>query len=455
MTIYEPNPANLSSFGITSPGWIYDSIFQEVDLETGELIFEWRASQHYRVEDSFHSIEAEARRPDSSGRLTISPGTERDAAWDFFHINSIDKDDGGNYYVSSRYMHTVTCVGPTGDIRWILGGKRNQFTDLSSGAATNFSFQHHATMHENNTLTVFDNGKYDADSKNADYSRGLIITLDPENMTATLAQDFVHPDHLLVGSQGSVQILPDSGHALVGWGYAPAYTEFDAHGNVLCDVHLAPKVTFNFGWVKNYRTFRTSSWVGKPTSSPGVFLRPRDGVVYVSWNGATEVDRWLLQGRDEPSDTGDDGELFVDISSTEKQGFESSIDIDSDMPTYIRVAAVDRNGDVLGYTPVLDRRVGNAPSEIPWIVVLVAVMTCFGIFVWRKRGVAGACACACRQALRRAVADFKLRLRRRRTVGEYLGLKEALEVQAEEDENDHDHDDNDNYAFQSDPDLES
>ncbi|EXJ90318.1 hypothetical protein A1O1_03417 [Capronia coronata CBS 617.96] len=435
MTIYEPTPADLSSFGIVSQGWIYDSLFQEIDLETGELIFEWRASEHYRIDETFHSIEAETRRPDSSGNRVASIGTRRDAAWDFFHINSVDQDDRGNYYVSSRYMHTVTCISPTGDIRWILGGKRNQFTDLSDGAATSFSFQHHATMHENNTLTIFDNGKYDANSKNAKYSRGLIITLDTENMTATLVQDFVHPDHLLVGSQGSIQLLPDSGHALVGWGYAPAYTEFDADGTVLCDVHIAPKIVFGFGWVKNYRTFRSSSWTGKPTTSPDVFLRPRDEVLYVSWNGATEVDRWLLQGRetvksaDSDSDSDDEGELFVDLSSTKKQGFESSVDIDSDMPTYIRVVAVDRNGNVLGYSQVLNRDVGNAPREIPLFAILAAVLSCFGFVIWRTGNPISRV-----HGMRKAVVQ----LYRRTSVTDYLSLKEALRVQDDDPEEDGD-----------------
>jgi len=247
MTVYKGTTADLTAFGIASQGWIYDSIFQEIDIETGELLFEWRASEHYRIEDTFHTIEAEARRPDSSDRTDSAIGMESKSAWDFFHINSVDKDTQGNYYISSRYMHSITCISPSGEIVWILGGKQNQFTDLSNGAATNFKFQHHARVHENNILTIFDNGKYDARSDNAEYSRGLLVRLDLANMTATVLQEYVHPDRVLVGSQGSVQLLPDSRHAVVGWGYVPAFTEFDTDGSVLCDVHIAPSIVWNLG----------------------------------------------------------------------------------------------------------------------------------------------------------------------------------------------------------------
>jgi hypothetical protein len=387
MTIYAARPADLSAFGVSSQGWIYDSIFQEIDLETGDLLFQWRAADHYRLEDSFHTLEAEARRPVTSDRDGNAIGAEPKSAWDFFHINSIDKDAQGNYYISSRYMHTVTCISPTGEILWILGGKRNQFTDLSLGAATNFSFQHHATLHENNTLTIFDNGKYDSRSDNAEHSRGLVVSLDLDDMTATLLQEYVHPTHVLVGSQGSIQLLPDSGHALVGWGYVPAYTEFDTDGTVLCDVHIAPSIVWGFGWVKSYRTFRSSSWTGRPYSPPTVYLRPRDGVIYVSWNGATEVDRWLLQGHTDVLQSSSGADMFEDLVSIKKETFESSLKITAEMPTYIRLAALDRNGDVLGYSEVLNRRIGNAPSELPRLVIsMVFVLTLCAIFCfWTGR----------------------------------------------------------------------
>ncbi|OAP60095.1 hypothetical protein AYL99_05097 [Fonsecaea erecta] len=396
MTVYDPTPANLSAFGVVGQGWIYDSVFQEVDIETDELIFEWRASEHHEIQDTFHTIEAEAQRPDTSGRRISHIGESPQTAWDFFHINSIQKDEEtGNYYVSSRYMHAVTCISPRGDVLWILGGKRNHFTDLSQGRATNFSFQHHMRMHENNTVTLFDNGKYDHLFENAEYSRGLVISLDLEKMTATLVQEYVHPDHRLVGSQGSIQLLPESGRALVGWGYVPAYTEFDTQGEVLCDVHIAPSIFWGLGWVKSYRTFRTSSWVGKPTTPPDLYLRPRDERAYVSWNGATEVHTWVLQGRAETETeirrglNGTEDDSYHDLAHIRKEKFETSFQLQADMARYLRVAALDRQGHVLGYTNVVDRTIGNAPSEgdFRFVVATCALFVgfCLGWYLWNRR----------------------------------------------------------------------
>ncbi|KAJ9620954.1 hypothetical protein H2203_007540 [Taxawa tesnikishii (nom. ined.)] len=93
MTAYDPIQADLSSVGGASNGWIFDSVFQEVDIESGELLFQWRASDHYQVNESFASLGEK--------------GGSIETAWDYFHINSIDKDSSGNYYISSRYMHTL------------------------------------------------------------------------------------------------------------------------------------------------------------------------------------------------------------------------------------------------------------------------------------------------------------------------------------------------------------
>lgn len=113
------------------------------------MILEWHASEHYDSVDTFHTIEAEERRSDSSDSDVSAIGMELKSAWDFFHINTIDKDAQENYYVSSRCMQFVTCFSPLGDLLWVLGGKRNKFMNMSEVKATNVKFQHHARTHEN------------------------------------------------------------------------------------------------------------------------------------------------------------------------------------------------------------------------------------------------------------------------------------------------------------------
>ena len=42
-TVFEPIQYNLSAYGVSQPvGWVLEGIFQEIDIQTGEVLFEWR-----------------------------------------------------------------------------------------------------------------------------------------------------------------------------------------------------------------------------------------------------------------------------------------------------------------------------------------------------------------------------------------------------------------------------
>jgi len=360
MTIYEVIPADLTSFHARANGWIYDCLFQEIDIATGKLLFQWRSSEHYNVSETYAPI----------GHF----GRKKKDAFDYFHINSINKDPQGNYYISSRYMHTVTCISPSGEIIWILGGKRNNFTDLSSGAATSFSWQHHANWHPNNTITIFDNSATDF-TKSSDRSRGLSISLDLDAMTATLNAAYAPSQKLLSSSQGSVQILPDSGNVFVGWGHEAAYSEFTADGEMLCDVRWGSSMFFDWGWAKSYRAFKTH-WVGKPNTIPSLAMENSKDVIYISWNGATEVRRWRVldvkapEEAEEDQEEQDEEDQWVEVS---KEGFESKIELsnlneeeDEELGQYFRVAAIDGVGKILAYSRIVNRATGRFVNSKTW-----------------------------------------------------------------------------------------
>lgn len=102
-SVFAASPADLRVAGGFKNGWIWDGVFQEVDIETNKLLFEWRASDHF----SFEEVE----------RGREGNGDSADQPWDFFHINSVDKDERGNFLVSSRYMNCLVYIdGRTGDI---------------------------------------------------------------------------------------------------------------------------------------------------------------------------------------------------------------------------------------------------------------------------------------------------------------------------------------------------
>lgn len=133
---YEVVQADLSSIGITNEdAHVWDSLFQELDIETGELLFQWRASEHFMYKNSY----AEQKAASKAFPL------------DFFHINSVEKDKPGNYLVSSREGHAILYIGGRnaeipGQILWQLGGKRNYFRDIGgeNATATSFVGQHDA-----------------------------------------------------------------------------------------------------------------------------------------------------------------------------------------------------------------------------------------------------------------------------------------------------------------------
>lgn len=417
ITVYNPVPADLTSVGGPEQGWALDCLVQEIDIDTGDLVFEWSAVKHVAINDTVRKFAGE------------DDGTTPETAFDFFHLNSIDVDDEGNYILSARHTSSILCVAPRdngGEILWTLGGKSNAFRDVSGGA-TDFMYQHDARHHGNATLSLFDNAAAERAGPASPHahSRGLLVRLDTTAMTATLVRAYADPANPRAAlSQGSMQVLGD--RVVLGYGWLPFVTELasdnddddednnDEEGDrVLCAVELAPWVSARWGLVNSYRAFKAASWVGRPTAPPAVYFDAAAARVYVSWNGATEVRRWVLQGaewtglRDSANTNinstpnananvnanaaGTDAEAgFVDLGDVVKDSFETAFDVASHMPWYLRVAAVDRDGNVLAHSRIVDRRVRRALGErvrevLVWGVEVVA-FTIAVLAVLRRRG---------------------------------------------------------------------
>ena len=66
--------------------------------------------------------------------LPINPGQAGSGynssdAWDYFHINSVDKNADGDYIISARDACSVHKInGTDGSIIWRLDGKNSSFT---------------------------------------------------------------------------------------------------------------------------------------------------------------------------------------------------------------------------------------------------------------------------------------------------------------------------------------
>lgn len=271
---------DVTAVGGPPDGLIQDCAFQEVDVATGDVRFTWRATDHFDLTETFGD-----------------PYEDRENGWDWFHMNSQFKTRDGNYLISSRHLRAIALLdGATGERIWQLGGQRNSFLDLSDGRATNFAYQHHARFVDDSytELTFYDNHAMHPSSPTpgceVDCSRGVRVRLDFDAMTAELVHELYHPVGVQAWAQGGYQSLPGGG-ALISWGTVPALTEFTAAGEVVMDIQLGPWFGAQEGEVNTYRVYKTN-WVAQPRWRPEIAVV--GSVVYVSWNGATDVASWSL-----------------------------------------------------------------------------------------------------------------------------------------------------------------
>lgn len=354
-TAYQAQPYDLSPFGMSENiGWIHNSLFQEISVETGELLFEWRSLDHEETSPKYGQV-----LPGET--LAGGKGTTASDAWDYFHINSVDKNENGDYLISSRHTSALYLIsGKDGRVLWQLDGWL-----LSSHFQKDFYFssQHDARWQHSNTthttISLFDNA-YDEfkphDNQTHPYSRGLIFVIDNEAKTATFSHEYKHhaPNGppILSGSQGNFQLLPN-GNAFLGWGAQPFFSEHLASGApVLHASFIDPTRS-----TTNYKA-RKYNWTAVPAHDPALWSYSYDGSTatsfYVSWNGATTVRTWRVC----VSDSGVGGP-WRRVGEAQKGGFETVLRWDG-FARWAFAEAVDGEGRVLRRSGVVEVFV---PSE--------------------------------------------------------------------------------------------
>jgi hypothetical protein len=333
-------------------GWVNNNLFQEVDVETGKLLFQWNALDHFSIMDSFYTHPL-------AGYWDTMP-------YDWFHINSVEKDDQGDYLISARHLGSLIKInGTTGDVVWTLGGKQNTFKDISNGEATSFSWQHDGRWldQDQGTLTLFDNSDAGPLHLDASYSTARMIQINTTDNTAKLLHKYISDRHTRAASQGSVQVLPSTNTVFVGWGHSPVFSEFDIDGTLLCEAHYGAQYISQFSRVTSYRSLK-ADWVGAPIEPPRAKIQA--GKLYVSWSGATEVATWTLQSVDPSIDA-----EFTDIDVVDKVAFETAFllpETSSEME--YRVVACDDEGNVLGTSDIATEDNTMTPATSVWSVLL-------------------------------------------------------------------------------------
>ncbi|KAI5479247.1 hypothetical protein MNV49_003941 [Pseudohyphozyma bogoriensis] len=304
-----PLPADLSIHGGSPRGFKSDTRIQEIDIDTGKVVWEWRVSDHMGLENSCPEIFPR-----------------------------------GWQGMTQHYPTPVMYVsGKTGDVLWQIGGKNSSFTH-SEGSQ--FLFQHDARLLSpilpSNvfTMSLFDNASIHPNLTSPEHTaRGLILKVDLNKMTVDVHREYKLENMTFVDHQGSMQVLED-GRVLVGWGSRPFFTEFAADGTVIRHKQFA---TYRAG-APAYRV-RKSKWVGRPSTPPDFAFGKDESVGYASWNGATEVKEWALV-----TGTGESAGSWKgrEVGRVKRRGFETSLDLKSLLrgqrqayPRFFAVAGID------------------------------------------------------------------------------------------------------------------
>ena len=120
VTVYRIVPGqDLSAFGGSAAGVVYDSGVQEYNIKTGKLVYTWDALNPGGT-PNIPLSESEQPAPPAAA----PPGTP----WDAYHINSIQLLPGNQMLVSMRNTWAAYLVNTkTNQTIWTLGGKASSF----------------------------------------------------------------------------------------------------------------------------------------------------------------------------------------------------------------------------------------------------------------------------------------------------------------------------------------
>lgn len=313
---YQVAPYDLSPIGGAEDAMTLDSVIEEVDVATGEVLFHWSGLASIPLHES-----------DMPAQLAVG------VPYDHLHVNAISIDDDENLLVTARSNSALYKVDrTTGEVIWKLGSGYSTFV-LDVGVRSNWI--HDGQSVGDNVYRIFDNGANDYFEGYE--SRVVWIRTDVDTGVATFVRQVTHPEHLSSIAEGNAQDLPN-GNTVVGWGRAGRITEFSPAGDVLFDAETPS----GRGWT-TYRVFR-QEWTGRPGTPPAVTF---DGEhVHAVWNGATGVATWrLLAGRSESD--------LRPVGTADWDGLDTAIELpEDDQAGFVKVEALDADGQVMGASPI-------------------------------------------------------------------------------------------------------
>lgn len=211
-----------------------------------------------------------------------------------------------------------------------------------------FSRQHDARFRIVNAthtvISLLNNAADDKAQRSANVSVALVIMLDMAWMTARVERRYERPDGGLSKVTGNVQILSNR-NVVVCWSEGGYITEFTEDGKVVLEARFLAREFVT------YRAYK-ARWTGKPVDMPNLKVQmirsegKAKTLAWVSWNGATEVVRWVFYGGDTAGEEGEketkEGRTtaaFKLLGSAHSSGFETAFVYD-DFAEYVYAEAV-------------------------------------------------------------------------------------------------------------------
>jgi hypothetical protein len=304
------NTVDMSKYvsgGLTT-ATVGETVLQEF-TPAGELIFQWRAWDHYDIRD-----------------LRLDSPTA--SSMRFPHMNAIEIDTDGHILVSCRHLSEVTKINrDTGEIIWRLGGAHSDFTFVSD-SLNGFENQHSIRVVGTNRYTLFDNG----DLHNPSVSRAVEYELDLTNHTARVVWQYPPTPTTSLYSfyMGNVQRLPN-GNTLINWavGNLPKLTEVRPNGTK----------AFEMNWQAGYEAYRVwrCPWQGVALK-PNLIIETYPDSVVLLFNkfGDSTVSYYRIYGGTSPNPT--------QVLATSPVTMATLQNLQNNQMYYFRVTAVSTNG---------------------------------------------------------------------------------------------------------------
>ncbi len=279
-----------------------------------ELIFEWRAWDHFDIRDTY-----------VPGENELTANFIR-----FPHMNAVDIDTDGHILLSSRHHSEVTKINrQTGEIIWRLSGPKNQFTFIND-PLNGFENQHDIRNVGPNRYTVFDNGN----EHEPPQTRAVEYEIDTDAMTATVVWQYDNSGDHYSHYMGNAQRLPN-GNTFINW----AASRSDRLSQLVSEVTPGGEPVYRLEFERKsdcYRAFRFP-WDGK-AAKPNLFIEPQFDNVTLGFNlfGEKNVAYYNIYGGTSPNPT-----TVLDTSHTTLARLR---DLENNRRYYFRVTAVRHDG---------------------------------------------------------------------------------------------------------------